>query len=95
MILTNPTTRYIAGLVLLASLVWGPWWLTWALAIALLFIFPSYYEILAAGAIYDALYGLPLPQFYNFPYVFTVASIVLFITAHFLRQKLIIYVENY
>ncbi len=83
--------RWLAGLVILTSLVWGYWWLTWIFAIAFLFLFSSYYEIIMTGVIYDAIYGLPLPQFYNFPYVFTLLSAVLFLIAIFLKQKLLAY----
>lgn len=81
----------MAFFVIGASLIWGYWWLTWVLAIAFLFIFPLYYEIIFAGIVYDAIYGLPLPQFYDFPYMFTVAGIILFILAFFLRKKLAAY----
>jgi len=83
--------RGIAGLAMIASVIWGPWWLTWSFAIIFLFLFPSYYEIIIAGVAYDALYGLPLAQFHNFPYVFTVSSAFLFIIAFFLRKKLLVY----
>lgn len=89
--INHPTLRLLAGIVLAASLIWGFWWLTWTLAIIFLFLFSSYYEIIGAGIIYDALYGLPIPQFYNFPYIFTVASIALFLIAYALRKKLLAY----
>ena len=87
--------RVIAGLTMIASIIWGYWWVTWALAIAFLFAFPMYYEIIIWGVIYDALYGLPLPQFQNFRYVFTLASIILFTIAVFLRKSLIAYEDTF
>lgn len=89
--INNLTLRYFAAFALLTSLLWGFWWLTWVLAIVSLFIFTSYYEIIILGIAYDALYGLPIPQFYNFPYIFTLSSIILFLFAQFLRGKLIAY----
>ncbi len=63
------------------------------LAIIFLFTFTSYYEIIGAGIVYDVLYGLPLPQFYNFPYIFTVSSVLLFLIALFLKRKLLAYAQ--
>src|ERR1044072_4005237 len=83
--------RIISAILTLACLVWGYWWMTWALAIIFLFLFPLYYEIIAWGVIYDAVYGLPLPQFYNFPYTFTLASFILFILAFVLKKYLTAY----
>jgi hypothetical protein len=83
--------RIIAALVMVASLLWGYWWLTWSLAIVFLFVFPSYYEILFWGIAYDALYGLPIPQFNNFQYVFSCASIALFLISIYLRKLLLAY----
>ncbi len=83
--------RIVSFAVVLASLIWGYWWVTWSLAIIFLFLFPLYYEIIAWGVIYDALYGLQLPQFYNFPYTFTLASFIFFILAFFLKKYLTAY----
>ncbi len=91
MSLHNSTLRIITGLAMLALIVWGYWWLTWIWAIVFLFAFRDYYEIIFWGVMYDALYGLPLLQFWRFPYVFTLASVVLFFISLFLRKKLSAY----
>jgi hypothetical protein len=77
--------------MMLAVIVWGYWWLTVALAILLLFIFPNYYEILLWGVIYDALYGLPLHEYWGIAYIFSIGSIVLFLLSLFLRKMLSAY----
>jgi len=91
--LNNKTVRIVSAVIVIASILWGWWWLTWVLAIILLFVFPSYYEIIFFGVMYDALYGLPLAQFSYFPYVFTVSSVVLFFVSSGLRKSLLAY-EN-
>jgi hypothetical protein len=83
--------RIVTAIVMFCLIMWGYWWMTWCLAIVLLFYFSSYYEIILWGIIYDALYGMALPEFWNIRYIFTISSIVLFIMAYFLRKKLIIY----
>jgi hypothetical protein len=76
-------------------IMWGYWWITWSAAIIFLFIFPSYYEIIVWGVMYDALYGLPIAQFAGFRYVFTAASVILFTTAFFLRKLLLTYEDRF
>ncbi len=76
---------------MLFSLVFAYWWITWCLAIILLFYFPVYFEIIALGIAYDALYGLTLPEFWNIKYIFTLASIVLFLISLIIKKRLIIY----
>jgi hypothetical protein len=76
---------------MLACIIWGYWWLTAALAIIFLFMFPNYYEIIFWGVMYDALYGLSLPQFFGVAYVFSIASILLFLISILLRKLLSAY----
>lgn len=91
----NRTFRILAGLTIIASIMWGYWWLTWTLAIVFLFFFPSYYELILWGVMYDALYGLPISQFYNFRYIFTIVTLILFVTSLFLRKSLIAYEDTF
>jgi hypothetical protein len=83
--------RIAAAFLVLISIIWGYWWITWSLAIVFLFVFPSYYEIIFWGVMYDALYGLPIAQFWGFAFVFSAASIALFLIAHTLRKLLLAY----
>ena len=63
----------------------------WCLAIALLFYFPYYFEIVALGIVYDALYGIAVPEFWDIPYIFTISSVVLFLISLIIKKRLIIY----
>lgn len=72
-------------------MIWGHWWLTWILVIALLFYFPFYFEIIAWGVIYDSLYGIALPEFWNINYIFSISSIILFMISLLLKKRLTIY----
>lgn len=83
--------RIISGIIILGTIIWGYWWLTWSIAIASLFLFPIYFEIIAWGIIYDALYGISLPSFWNIDYIFTIVSIVLFLFSLIIKKRLIIY----
>ncbi len=83
--------RIFAALVMITLILWGYWWIMWICAVVFLFLFPVYYEILLWGIVYDALYGLPLPQFWNFPYVFTTGTTILFLASIFVRKYLLAY----
>lgn len=83
--------RIISGIIILGIIIWGYWWLTWSLAIIFLFLFPIYFEIIVFGIIYDALYGVALPGFWNIDYIFTIVSIVLFLFSLIIKKRLIIY----
>lgn len=75
--------RILSGLIMIACIIWGYWWLMLSAAIIFLFIFNSYYEIIAWGIIYDSLYGLT--------HMFTIVFISLFIIAFFLKKYLFAY----
>ncbi len=83
--------RIVVGIIMFCCVMWGYWWLTWCLAIGLLFYYPNYFEIIFLGIFYDALYGVAIPEFWNIEYIFTISSIILFILAFFLKKRLIIY----
>ncbi len=83
--------RILSVAIMFLSILLGYWWITWIMAIIFLFFFRSYYEIILWGIMYDALYGLPLPMFYNTGHVFTIFSIIILLLVFYLRKRLIIY----
>ena len=83
--------RITAFIIVFLLIIYGYWWLTWLLAIIFLFYFPSYYEIILWGIIYDSIYSLEIPMFYDFKYIFTVFSIVTFLLSHYVQKRLSIY----
>jgi hypothetical protein len=87
----NTSFRILSAIGVASLLIWGQWWIVWPLIIVFLFIFPTYYEIIFWGVMYDALYGLSVPQFWNIPFVFSILSIVLFILSQLLRKLLLAY----
>lgn len=83
--------RIFSDIFILIFIIWMYWWITWPIIIISLFIFPKYFEMLAWGIIYDALYGIHLPAFFNIDYIFTIVSIVLLLLSLIIRRRLIIY----
>ncbi len=83
--------RIVVAIIMFCCVMWGYWWLTWCLAIGLLFYFPNYFEIILLGIFYDGLYGVAIPEFWGIKYLFTILSIFLFLFTFFLKKRLIIY----
>jgi hypothetical protein len=68
--------RIFLNLCTLVSVLWFPWWLTIGFLVLLLAAARAY-EVLFWGFILDALYGAPVPTFFNLPLLFTAISGVL------------------
>ena len=83
--------RIISGIIMLILILFSYWWLVCILAILLLFYFNNYYEIILWGIIYDSLYGISIPAFWNIDIIFTIMCILLFSISLFLKRYLIIY----
>ncbi len=52
-------SRILAALIMVLLIAWGYWWLTLAVGIIFLFMFDPYYEAVAWGICFDALYSSP------------------------------------
>ncbi len=74
--------RILLGFAMIPLIAWGYWWMILIPAIAFLFIFSPYYEILIWGFCLDALYGGH--------YAFT-AAIIAFILMFLLKKRLVFY----
>jgi hypothetical protein len=83
--------RIATALMMFCFIMWGYWWFTWCLAIGLLFYFRNYYEIIIWGIIYDAIYGISLPEYGDIRYIFTISSIILYVLAIIFRKSLTVY----
>lgn len=79
--------RIAAGVALLLSALFAPWWLTAALAAALAFIFDWYYEAVAAGFLADALYGSEVPALRGIEFAFTVGAALVVGLSMFVRTR--------
>lgn len=79
--------RIAAGITLFFSVLFAPWWLSAALAIAFTFMFDWYYEALAAGFLTDALYGSGVPALYGMKFIFTAGAAVVVAFSMFARTQ--------
>ncbi len=70
--------RIIFGLVLTLAIFYAPWWGLFTLVIFGTFYFHRYYEVFAAGILFDFLYGFIGSIFFGFGIMGLVASIVIF-----------------
>ena len=89
--------RILAGVLMIALIAWGNWFVIVIAAVIFLFLYDSYYEIILWGICGDALYGLPpgfspkLFQFFNMSYCATVVAIVFLFLGIFLKRRLAFY----
>ncbi len=88
---TTPFIRLCAFLLSSILFLYAPWWVFWISVIAFLFYFPTYYEILVWGLVYDSVYGISSAGFGYFPYVCTAVSSILFLCAYILKKHLSVY----
>ncbi len=64
------------------------------IALCLLYYFESFYEIIFVGLFIDTIYGRPLSNFYNFSYLMTFISVVLFVSSIFAKKRLKFYSDR-
>lgn len=80
--------KRVASIALLAvSLAWAPWWLTVALIIGFIIIFPDPFEALAAAYIADNLYGTRTGSFAP-DHAFLVVSSALMLASYWIRDRM-------
>lgn len=80
--------RIVFNIFLVASVIYMPWWVTAVLAVAGVFMFKRFYEIVAVGVLMDLLYGVPAPRFFNFWFVFTIGSLAVYLAAMKVKESL-------
>lgn len=70
--------RFFANIVLFLAILYTPWWFFFPLAVLWIFLFRYFYEGVLWMIIADLLYGIPLAQFYHFPFLLSTAALLLF-----------------
>lgn len=80
--------RIIFNLIVLAALVWLPWWLVLALFFFGLFYFPLYLETIWFSAIYALLYGTPGSFWSSGLGIFLIVSLAAALVEFFLKSRL-------
>jgi len=80
--------RIITDLALVVSIFVLPWWLSLFFALACLFIFNNYFEVLVAGYILDILYGTNL---YRTNMMFTFIATLALAASFFAKRNLSMY----
>lgn len=83
--------RVLLDAILFLSLFTTPWWVSVVIALAGVFFFTDFYEIIFAGFIMDIVYGAPNASFLNVQFISTVAAIFLFAGGAFLKKRMVFY----
>lgn len=82
--------RIAFNVLMFASVLFLPWWVTVIVAVVFLFKFTAY-EIMLWGVFADVLYSASVPSFYNIEFLFTIGAIVIFVLAYFIKRRLMFY----
>ena len=81
--------RFFCTILLLVLIFLSPWWLTFAVALALIFYFRRYYEAFFAAFLFDLLYNTSRTHLFFFAGLATVA--VSFVLIEWLKKRLSLY----
>ncbi len=85
------TKRLLAGLALLFSAIFLPWWLSLPLMLCCSLSFNLYLEGIVLAALLDLIYGAPVPRLYGFQHAFLAAGLLIFAFASFARSRMVSY----
>lgn len=77
--------------ILFLSLFVAPWWVSSILALAGVFFFGNFYEIIVAGFIMDLVYGPGNGAFPDRQFVSTFAAALLLAGGLFIKKRLVFY----
>ncbi len=80
--------RIALGILLFAGVFYLPWWFVAIVALLIVARYPGF-EVVVAGALMDLLYGVALPSYIYYPYLFLTASVLLCLGAEFVKRRLI------
>jgi len=82
--------RIISTVCILIGLFIFPWWVSALVALAALFYFPRYIEVVFIAVVIDGLYG-HVAALSFLPYIATVIALVFYILVQHVRSRLIMY----
>lgn len=80
----NPFVRVIVFMLVFASVVVLPWWISIFMLAGLTIYFPLYLEVLFFGFLFDTLYSAR----YGFPYTALSIAFVFLLLVYFIRTRI-------
>jgi hypothetical protein len=84
----NIYKRALADLIIVVLALMFPWWASFAAALIALWFFSSYVEIIFLGLILDSLYNAPIASVREFQFIITIAAIVIYLLAGYIKGRL-------
>lgn len=78
------TKRILFDVLFLGVIFYAPWWVVAVFAFAGVFFFPSYYEVIAGGVLFDLLYGAS--NYFTRGIIGFLSTLVLFVVARRLKR---------
>lgn len=80
--------RAFADIALVVFVLTVPWWVTFLAAAALFFVFPNFYELIAAGMLLDLLYGAPVPRLFGVQFALSLFAFLLCILLGAVKRRM-------
>lgn len=81
--------RIVFAVILFASALLAPLWLSVVIAVVGLVLFPSYYELVGAALLSDFVFGVPESRFFGFQFVSTIIVFLVVFGADLFRKKML------
>jgi len=85
-VLKNHMFRIFSNIIFFLSVLFLPWWISFLLAIILLFRFTRYYELFFFAFLSDSLFGKPITMLWDLNIGFFISAFVLFTLVSVLKQ---------
>lgn len=82
--------RILLNLFLCVSVLYFSWWFSLLFVLALVFLFEAW-EVPLWGVVFDGLYSIAVPFFFNFVFIFTLGFTLIFLLALFVKRRIIFY----
>ncbi|MEK9182113.1 MAG: hypothetical protein AAB781_00820 [Patescibacteria group bacterium] len=88
------STRIFTDIFIFLAILFLPPIFPMVIALFSLYYYESFYEIIFAGIIIDALYGRPIANLYDFSHLMAFISVILFISSIFIKKRLKFYSDK-
>ena len=87
--------RILVDIALFLATFFFPWWVGVILVILAMMCIDFFVEIIFVGAVFDILYGAPLPVLANFSYVFTLGGVIVFAIFSAFKRRMVFYPSKF
>ncbi len=80
--------RFFVGIILLATLLLFPWWVSFIIAFVGSFLYKNFFEIVLLGALTDVFFGLESGGVFGIPFLYTFVYTIVFLIGLIAQQHI-------